>query len=142
RREGQQRPDHHADSRDHLAEVVRVRKAHGTSLELPSDFDARTYTRTWRSLLAAALCKAPYHGLVEPLAVASLRHLDVCTPADRVSDRRVALDRVGDEEEAAHDVGHAQVLARVADGDALPRRVAAGLHVAGHRVRLRGRARD
>ena len=52
RGKGAERPQHHADSRKHLAEVVRVRKAHEDLLESPNELGDRTYTRTCRSLRA------------------------------------------------------------------------------------------
>src|ERR687896_2605219 len=51
------------------------------------------------------LCERAHDGLVEPLAHRRLGALG----AGR--ERRVAHDRVGDQEDAAHDLGHLEVLA-------------------------------
>jgi hypothetical protein len=65
----------------------------------------------------------------------------VAAVADRRANLRVLLDGVGDQEEAADHLGHLQVLARVADRDALLRPVTADLHVARDGPRLRPRTR-
>src|SRR5918996_361914 len=74
----------------------------------------------------ARLCKCAHHGLVEPLAHRRLGALGA------EGERRVAHDCVGDQEEAAHDLGDLEVLAGVAHADALLARVAAGPHVRAH----------
>src|SRR5215212_2559651 len=52
RRQRQERPDNHAAPRDQLAEVVRVRKAHGTSFGPEFGLDAGNYTGEWQLSLA------------------------------------------------------------------------------------------
>ena len=62
--------------------------------------------------------------------------------ARRRRHRSVADLRVRYQEEAAHDLGHVEILARVAHADALLGLVAAGAHVGGDRSRLRGAGRN
>src|SRR5919201_7099321 len=87
-----------------------------------------------RTARALALRQRPDHSFIEALAVAALGDLHV--GRRRAHDLRVLLHSIPDEEEAAHYGRHSQVLARVAEGDALVRRVAPGAHVARDRVRL------
>ena len=60
----------------------------------------------------------------------------VKAPAISPAQRRVLIERVCDQPEGAHDRGTVEVLARVADCDAVGRCVAARLHMAGDRAGL------
>src|SRR5215218_7561047 len=86
--------------------------------------------RTSRDALAS-LGQRSDHSLVESLAHRGFGALDVGVGGG------VAGGRVRYEEQAAHHLGHLEILARVADSDAFIARIAARPHVARHGACLR-----